>query len=42
MDQVLSCIIKDAAGSSNAAEARTLIARVAAQRGVQARISEAW
>ena len=38
MEQVLTCILNDKAGSSNAAEAQELIKRVAVKRGWEARV----
>ena len=38
MEQVLTCILNDKAGSSNAVEAQTLITRVAVKRGWAARV----
>jgi diacylglycerol kinase family enzyme len=38
LDQVVTCILNDKAGSNGAADARALITRVAAERGWQARI----
>ena len=38
MEQVLTCILNDKAGSSSAAEAQTLITRVAVKRGWEARV----
>ena len=38
MEQVLTCILNDKAGSSNAAEAQALITRVALKRGWEARV----
>lgn len=38
MEQVLTCILNDKAGSSSAAEARALITRVAVKRGWEARV----
>ena len=38
MEQVLTCILNDKAGSSSAAEAQALITRVAVERGWEARV----
>ena len=38
MERVLTCILNDKAGSNSAAEARALIAQVAAKRGWEARV----
>lgn len=38
VEQVLTCILNDKAGSSNAAEAQALITRVALKRGWEARV----